>query len=245
MAQEKEKPDIEEMLMNVKTMEDMEDLVKTLPPKEKTWYLSMWRSWHSPEDMDNLVKTLCPKPKEKTGYLSMCRSWHSPSKEGKAMPWKVMPPLRPKYYCANANCRIAEYPSDPNPMLKTCASCQLVKYCGKECQVQARPDHKEMCKKRRKDFQQRERMDLKDFKRFELKLKMSDDAMEFAEEKNDFFAFQQGTIHFFKLPKENNTHSFLFQPPNYASLIGMKCNFLSILERSLGAKSLSNSIWTQ
>ena len=192
MAQEKEEPDIEEMLMNVKTMEDMEDLVKTLPPKEKTWYLSMWRSWHSPEDMDNLVKTLCPKPKEKTGYLSMCRSWHSPSKEGKAMPWKVMPPLRQKYYCANANCRIAENPNDPNPMLKTCASCQLVKYCGKECQVQARPDHKEMCKKRRKDFQQRERMDLKDYKRFELKLKMSDDAMEFAEEKNDFFAFQAG-----------------------------------------------------
>ena len=49
-----------------------------------------------------------------------------------------------------------------------------------------------MCKKRRKDFQQRERMDLKDYKRFELKLKMSDDAMEFAEEKNDFFAFQAG-----------------------------------------------------
>ena len=109
--------------------------------------------------------------------------------EGNGMPLKIMPAIRKKYYCAK--CRIAEYPSDPNPKLKTCASCYLVKYCGKECQVQDWSDHKSICKNRHKDLQKVDGLDATSEERYNLRLKLSDEALEFAKAKNDYFAFLQ------------------------------------------------------
>ena len=44
-----------------------------------------------------------------------------------------------------ANCGKGE---EENRNLKTCTACKMVKYCGRDCQIAHRPQHKRECKKR-------------------------------------------------------------------------------------------------
>ena len=98
-----------------------------------------------------------------------------------------MAAIRKKYYCAK--CLIAEYPTDPKLKLKICTSCYLVKYCGKQCQVQDWRHHKKVCKNRRKDLQILNCLEYEE--RYNLRMKLSDEALEFAEANADYFAFEQ------------------------------------------------------
>jgi hypothetical protein len=49
-----------------------------------------------------------------------------------------------------ANCGKAE---ELDAKLKTCNACKLVKYCGSECQIAHRPEHKRGCMERAAEFQ--------------------------------------------------------------------------------------------
>ena len=48
-----------------------------------------------------------------------------------------------------ANCGKGE---EAGIKLKACTACKLVKYCGRECQIAHRPQHKKSCKKRAKEL---------------------------------------------------------------------------------------------
>ena len=49
----------------------------------------------------------------------------------------------------SANCGKGE---DESVILKACTTCKLVKYCGRDCQIAHRSQHKKSCKKRASEF---------------------------------------------------------------------------------------------
>jgi hypothetical protein len=53
---------------------------------------------------------------------------------------------------ACANCGKKE---NDDMKLKACAGCKLVKYCGRECQIEHRPRHKMACKERADELHER------------------------------------------------------------------------------------------
>ena len=99
-------------------------------------------------------------------------------------------------------------------VLFTCQSCQLVKYCSVDCQGKAKPNHEEFCLQRTKDLQElspvtskfpsvKTALEDKDFVLFkfkptlnkcqkELLNKLENETYVIAEQKQDYFCYQQG-----------------------------------------------------
>jgi len=102
-------------------------------------------------------------------------------------------PLIQKYFCAI--CKLAEEPNKDLKLLQKC-NCGLVFLCKDKCAKQTWPEHQELCQKRQMDIKKwNDFIPIsrgKDFKEFaQHRLKVAFDTLEFAEEKQDFFAFQK------------------------------------------------------
>lgn len=102
-------------------------------------------------------------------------------------------PLVRKYFCEI--CKLAEEPSEDLKLLQKC-ECGLVFFCKDKCALQTWPEHQELCQKRKKDIKKwNDFIPIsrgKDFKEFaQHRLKVAFDTLEFAEEKQEFFAFQK------------------------------------------------------
>ena len=82
---------------------------------------------------------------------------------------------------------------NPNP----CLDCELVHFCGKQCQIRGWLKHRQLCQKRQNDLKTLVRYEISE-QEFSVKkrkinnyrLKMAYDMFDLAEDRNDFWSYQ-------------------------------------------------------